>query len=108
MVAGIAIGQLAFAANFVFFDEFVAQLDLAKGCTGLGVDARVAGLPAHRPHRFAGTHEFLGVTMAVQTPLHREGVHLHRKRSLIDPAVAGFAANALLDVQGVVEIPGSS
>ena len=103
-VAGVAVGQITLVADFVFGDELGAQFALGIGLLRVGVDARVRRSPAHRPHGLFGAQEFFGMAMAIQTPLHREGVNLHRERRLIDSAVARFAAHAFVDVQRVVEI----
>ena len=45
-----------------------------------------------------------GLLMAVPAPLHQQGVLLPHQGHLVDAAMAGLAADALADVDAVVEI----
>ena len=51
-----------------------------------------------------GLHVFFGVAVAVQAPLHLQRVLLPGERHLVHPAVAALAADALVDVNAVVEV----
>jgi len=58
----------------------------------------------HRKHLIEGAHVTLRMAMTVQTPLHRERRRLPRQRHLVHTAVAGCAANSVMDVNTVIEI----
>jgi hypothetical protein len=61
-------------------------------------------LPAHREDVLARAKEVLGMTMAIQTPLHVKGFRLPREWHVIDSTVTGFAANPFVYVDAVIEI----
>ena len=42
--------------------------------------------------------------MAIQTPLHMQGLCLPREWHFVDAAVTGFTANSLMDVNAVIEV----
>src|SRR6266404_8166075 len=60
--------------------------------------------PFHVEHFLFRPHEILRTAMTFQTPLHLQRRSLRDYRHLIDAAVAGRAADALLDMNRVIEI----
>src|SRR5687767_4173898 len=61
-------------------------------------------LVAHRVDLAARPYVVLGGAMAVDAPLHLQGVFLQGQRHLIDPAMTGLASHALFHVDAVIEI----
>src|SRR5262249_49797823 len=89
-VTGGAVGQLAEAV-------LLGQLaPLGQG--------GAAGGPVHVVDLLFGPDVALRLAVALEAPLHQEGGVLVRQRHLVDRAVAGGAAEALVDVHAVVEV----
>lgn len=88
---------VCFALQLVFFGQLltveVNSLALSNLCHGLG-----------DKHELLRSNVFLRISMTVQTPLHRQWLGAPRQRHLTDIAVATIAADALVDVNAVVEV----
>src|SRR5262245_61182090 len=91
-VADRAIRELL-GLDVVFLDELTPQRRLVAGRH-----------PVHQEDRFPGTHVPFGMAMTVQAPFHGHGLLLPDQRHLVDPAVAGDAGHALLDMDPVMEV----
>jgi len=89
-VTGGATGQ---ALDFIFFHQPAAQLFL--------LDRRFV---THRKYFLPRTHILLRMAVTIEAPLHLQRGFLPGKRHLVDAAMAGFAAHALIDVNAVIEI----
>src|SRR5213593_3237625 len=89
-MTGRAAGQLLY---LVLRDEACAELQLIR--RRHVVDAEDVR---------ARPHVLLGMTMAVDAPLHLQRLLLHHQRHPIDLAVAGRAADALVDMDAVIEV----
>jgi len=61
-------------------------------------------MPVHVEDLRWWTEEILGRTVAVQTPLHAEGLGLIDHAHLIDGAMAAIAAHTTVHMDGVVEV----
>lgn len=61
-------------------------------------------LPIHVVSLRERALEFLRVLMALQAPLHEEGIGPEGERHLVDLSVAGRAANTFVNVNGVIEV----
>ena len=61
-------------------------------------------LPVHVEHLLARPQVGRRMHVAVAAPLHLQGVFLAHQRHLVDLAVAGDAADALVDMNAVIEI----
>src|SRR5262249_3505914 len=92
-VARRTAGELLDISYPVPISKFVSQLGLVGG-----------RLPGHAEHGFKGTKVRLGVAVALQAPAHKERLLLVRKRHAVDAPVTFDAADALVDVDAVVEI----
>src|SRR5262245_46400750 len=46
----------------------------------------------------------LGMTVAIETPVHVEGLRLPRQWHFVDPSVTGLAAHALVNVNAVIKV----
>ena len=62
------------------------------------------GLPGHIENLLARADEFFRLAMALQAPLHIQCLCFPHQRHLVDLAVAGLAADSLVDVDAVVEV----
>ena len=89
-MTGGATGQ---ALDLVFLHELPAQRLL--------IDRRFV---SHPKHFLARAHVLLRMAVAVEAPFHLERGLLPGERHLVHGAVAGFAADALIDVDAVIEI----
>jgi hypothetical protein len=89
-VARYAVGQ---RLNFVFFDQLAPQFGLIRRVNV--IDIKHFGL---------GPDVFFRLPVAVDAPIHVEGIHAIHQRHLVHPAVAGGASYALVDVNAVIEI----
>src|SRR5215471_3692082 len=65
---------------------------------------RLGGLVAHGCHKLPGPDVFFGSAMTIEAPPHLQVRLLGHQRHLIDAAVASLAADALGDVNAVVEV----
>src|ERR1035437_1552385 len=92
-VASRTASQRARVLNLVFGNQFAADLFLIA-----------SGLVTHGGDELARSYVFFGVSMAVETPLHLQRVHLVGERHAVHSAVAGLAAHTLVDMNAVVEI----
>jgi hypothetical protein len=61
-------------------------------------------LPLHVEDLFPRADELLRLAMAVQAPLHDHGVDLLHEGHLVNAAMAGGAADAFVNVNGVIEV----
>src|SRR4051794_21667730 len=61
-------------------------------------------LPCHRGDLIGRPQIGRRIAMAVEAPAHRQRCHLIVERHLIDAAVAGHASDALVHMDGVIEI----
>src|SRR5450759_3450930 len=86
-VASRTASQRARVLNLVFGKQFAADLFLID-----------SGLVTHGGDKLARSYVFFGVSMAVETPLHLQRVHLVGERHAVHSAVAALAAHALVDV----------
>jgi hypothetical protein len=59
---------------------------------------------AHGEDLIAGPDIFLGIAVTFKTPAHFKRILLVGKRHLVDAAMAGFAAHALLHMDAVIEV----
>ena len=91
-VADRAVGELA-GLHAVFGDELRPQAFLVGWI-----------LVVHVKDLVAWADVLGGIAVAIETPLHIQGFGFPHQGHLIDWAVAGLAANALVDVDAVVEI----
>ena len=87
-------GENASRRNVVLFDKPRALLNLVISCRG----------PFHVEDFFFRPDEFLRLAMTFQAPLHLKRRDLHRKRHQVYAAMTGRAANALVDMNAVIEI----
>ncbi|HEX3753788.1 MAG TPA: hypothetical protein VHV26_01805, partial [Rhizomicrobium sp.] len=83
--------------QMVSMDEILANKGQALGLLIWG------WRPTHIEYRSAGPDIILRVTMALQTPTHRQRFLLAHKRHLIDTAMAGAAAHTFRHVNAMVE-----
>ena len=60
-------------------------------------------LPVHIEHALDGPEVFLWRAMTVETPLHFERRNAPRERHPVDRPVAGCAAHAFRDVNGMID-----
>lgn len=79
--------------DVVFFNEFPPEGELIGGRSIL-----------HIEHLLARPDEMLGRAMALEAPVHMQGVDTPGERHLIDAAMAGDATDALVHVNAMVEI----
>src|SRR4051794_32482123 len=100
-VARRAAGEDARLADMVVPDELLAEGPLAERLAR--VVRLVGGLPGHVEDLVARPDEVLRPAVAVQAPLHQERVLLEDEVHLVDPPVAGGAADPLGHVDAVVE-----
>jgi len=61
-------------------------------------------LVPHVENLIAGSQIFCRIAMAIQTPLHLQRGVIEHERHTVDRAMAGIAADALVDVYAVIEI----
>lgn len=61
-------------------------------------------LPIHTEDEFAWPDESFRSAMALQAPLHLQGLRLRHQRHAVHAAMTGDAANALMQVNTVVEV----
>lgn len=81
--------------HVVFLDQFRAEFFLS-GAFGRFI--------AHGGDELAGTEILFGIAVAIEAPAHLQAGLLIHQRHGVDAAMAGFAADALFDVDAVVEI----
>src|SRR5213079_250124 len=81
----------------VFFDAILLHQLPAEGDL-------IGRLPAQIEDLLARPNESLRVAVAFQAPLHVQGNHLRRQRHAVDAAMARHAADALGDVDAVIEV----
>ena len=62
------------------------------------------GLPIHAEDILTRSEKAFRLAVALQAPFHEERLRLPHQRHLIDSAMAGDAANALLHMDAVVEV----
>ncbi len=86
-------GQGARVLDLVFRHQTAADRFLVAG-----------GLVAHGGDVLARPEDPLGVTVAVEAPIHLQRVFLPCERHPIHPAMATLAADTLIDVNAVIEI----
>ena len=85
--------------------QFVHRPDVVLGHKFFSDLVLICGrFPLHVENLVLGSNIFCRVAMAIDTPLHVERRSLENQRHLIHGAVAGGAADALIDVNAVVEI----
>jgi len=72
----------------------------------LGADFRliVRRLPIHIENLIFGPENRLGIAVAIDAPLHQQGVGLEDQRHLVDLPVTRGTAHALVDMNAVIEI----
>ena len=84
------------AQNLVLGFQREPKVDFVRGCVPRPV--------LHVENFFNRTHKFFRRTMTFQTPLHLQRRCLVHDGLVINPAVTGGTANALLYVNAVIEI----
>lgn len=89
-MAHAAIGEL-FGVNVIVGDQFLAERELIRR------------VPVHVENFVARADVFFRMTMTFETPLHVKRVRFPRERHLIQLSVARGAADAVIDVNAVVE-----
>ena len=89
-MTGRAARQLS---NLIFLDQLLTQGDL--------IDRR---LVIHAEHVLARPHIAFRSAMTLEAPIHVEGIFPPCERHLVDWAMTGRAANALVNVDAVIEI----
>ena len=85
--------KLFLVSNLVFAHQLRAEVGLRR-----------RRHVAHRRDLIAGPDVLSGIAVTIQAPLHLERFLLDHQRHLVDAAVAGFTADALGDVDAVIEI----
>ncbi len=89
-MTNIAIGELL---DFVFLHQFISQFGW-----------RAIRLPGRTEYLLARPHEFLRRAMALQAPLHVQGILAPRQRHVSHRAMAAYTADTFLQVNAVIEI----
>src|SRR5882672_10710358 len=79
--------------NPIFLDQLLAQRDLIH-----------RRLVIHTEHILARSHIAFRSAVALEAPVHIERVFTPRERHRVDSAVTGGAANALVNVNAMIEI----
>ena len=92
-MTGRAAGQLGRCPNLVLFPQPGADFGLIIG-----------SLPVHIENLIFGAENLLGISMAIQAPLHQQRIGLKHQRHLVDLPMARRAAHALIDMNAVIEI----
>jgi hypothetical protein len=106
--ADLAVGSFRHMSdtNLVFADQACAERILIGKSTvihGDGVACR--GRPVtHIKHLIARAEILAGIAMAAQAPFHLQTFLLVHQRHLVDRPVTGVTADALGDVNAVIEI----
>src|SRR5262249_46398259 len=109
-VASGATGYVLRRAQVIFLSQCFAQLKLAGKCFLLPVHRnfnrvlRAGLLVLHVENLLPGTQKLLWLSMAVQAPLHLQGIFLVHQGHLVDRSVTAETANALGDVDAVIEV----
>ena len=88
-----ATGELGRRPDFVFDPQPGADLRLI-----------LRSDPIHVKYLISWPEHLFGPAMAVEAPLHQQGVGLKNQRHLVNFSVTGRAANAFIDVNAVIEI----
>ncbi len=88
-----ATGELSRGPKFVFRRELLSCFFLIR-----------RRFPIHIENLVLGAKVWPGIAVAIQAPAHRERRSLKDKGHLIDRAMAGRAANALVDVDAVIKV----
>ena len=92
-MTGRATGQLGRGPKFVLRREFGSDFFLIRGC-----------FPIHIENLVFGTKIRLRIAMAIQAPTHIQRRSLENERHLVDGTVTRGAADALVDVNAVIEV----
>lgn len=92
-MAGRATGELDRGPKFVIRREFLSCFFLIRG-----------RFPIHIENLVLGAKVWLGIAVAIQAPTHRERRRLKDEGHLVDRAMAGRAANPLVDVDAVIKV----
>ena len=92
-MTGRATCELGRRPDLVFRGQLFSDFFLIRG-----------GFPIHVENLVLRSDVLFGIAVAVEAPLHREWRGLKNERHLVDRAVARRAADALVDVNAVVEI----
>src|SRR5262249_34864374 len=103
-IAASGRSAVARVATDLGLDVVLLDQDRPQGRLGVGLAVGLLllrRLPAHVEDLLARADVLLGLAVAVQAPLHQQRRLLPDQGHLVDPAVAGGAADALFDVDGV-------
>ena len=101
----VATGDVAHAANVVFFYQRCTEIDLIGITVSIYHHRMGAGrwLVTHIENLIARTKIILRRAMTAKAPLHLQGFLLIHQRHLVDGAVAGIASHTLRHVNAVIE-----
>jgi len=88
-----ATGELGRRPDFVFDPQPGADLRLS-----------LRSDPIHVKYLISRPEYLFGLPMAVEAPLHQQGVGLKNQRHLVNFSVTRRAANAFIDMNAVIEI----
>jgi hypothetical protein len=105
--ADLAVGCLYSSdTNLIFGDQVCAERILIGESAAIHADGvrRRGWLVAHVENLIARAEIFARIAMASQAPLHLQGFRLVHQGHLVYRAVAGVAADALGDVNAVIEV----
>src|SRR5579859_600452 len=107
-VASGATCNIPGCAKMVFLRQYRAQLCLGQKRVSIPLHSILLGavgrLIGHIEHFLFGPQELFRLAMAVQAPLHLQGILLVHERHLVDRSMTTGAANAFVYMDAVIEI----
>src|SRR5436190_4938232 len=100
-VTRVATLHVLEVVDAVLFLQFRADAELSLF---VGLALLALGLVGHAGDQFLGPEVTLRLAVAIEAPAHRQRRDLLNDVHLVDPAVAGEAADAVIHVGAVVEV----